>query len=712
MDYSQDYLQKIIESAKKLRAKGNLQDAENQAKEAIKLKYDLPNSYILLAAILLDKQSFKLSEDALKKSIQLNPYITGAYLNLGLLKKRLGSLESAFLCLGIAIDLDPNDSKLHLNLGILLAEEGKLDSAELAIRRSLDLGPDFALSYFHLGQVLKLKGRLDEAIKSIERSIELQSNLIDSYLILSNIYKELDRFDLAIDYCKKGIGINPSHPSLNLNLGAIYLSTGELDKSEFYTRRSIELDKSNLNARSNLCLILVEQNRLEEAHRLITDMLKNNPNNDILNLNLGRIFHLKNEYNKAQQCMIKSIQLSPYYVDSYSALSGLLVDIGNLNQAKDIIYNAVKLDPYHGFSYLHLGTIYQHIGKLDSARKALIHSLKVNNKIYQAYYLLSRQRILANDNILADKLLSIDLSKIQSPRTKIDLLFTLSNFYHDKKLYTKSSDYLRQANDLKLTIYPSDLNLLLAKSRETLSLSEAQLKFPTNFRNENLNIFIVGMPRSGSTLVSSILGVNPTMIELGETSLLEESLFECQENNGNFAKAELSELYNIRSQLNSRNLKSTIDKNLLNYMYCGLICKAFRGPKIIHCIRNPLDNILSIYRANFSKSFRFSSSLADCALFYKDYKETMRHYTSRFPSSIYTLQYEKFTTCPEEQIKLLVNWLGLEWSDSYLHYYLKKRPVYTASDVQVRSPISTKSIGSSSNYSDLLKPIKSILYDI
>ena len=135
----------------------------------------------------------------------------------------------------------------------------------------------------------------------------------------------------------------------------------------------------------------------------------------------------------------------------------------------------------------------------------------------------------------------------------------------------------------------------------------------------------------------------------------------------------------------------------------------FPNSKIIHCYRNPLDNILSIYRAHFSTGNTFSSSLIDCAKVYCDQEEIMEKYKIKFRKQIYDLNYDNLVTNPSKEIKSLIHWLGWDWDKIYLSPHLNKRKVLTRSNVEVRSLINSKSVGGWINYEEMLKPAKEII---
>ena len=148
---------------------------------------------------------------------------------------------------------------------------------------------------------------------------------------------------------------------------------------------------------------------------------------------------------------------------------------------------------------------------------------------------------------------------------------------------------------------------------------------------------------------------------------------------------------------------------LYNYQYAGIISREIINAKIIHCFRNPLDNILSIFRAHFSQGNEYSSSLVDTAKVYIDQEAVMTEYKNRFRSKIYDLNYDSLVTNPNEEIKSLISWLDWQWKDTYLSPHLNKRSVSTASNVEVRSPINPKSIGGWKNYKEMLKPSMEII---
>ena len=308
-----------------------------------------------------------------------------------------------------------------------------------------------------------------------------------------------------------------------------------------------------------------------------------------------------------------------------------------------------------------------------------------------------------------NQLFSNKILNEKSKDEQINIYFARANILHKEKNYDESSKYLKLANQLKITIYPSNSDALIKKSKSLLIESNKQAINQLKYKKSQESIFIVGMPRSGSTLLESILSINSGVFDLGESEILEESYLDYKTKN---QELNLADRYWNKIKDHKIKTTKTTNKNLYNYLYTGIIASEIPNAKIIHCYRNPLDNILSIYRANFTQGNQYSSSLIDCANVYLNQDEIMNKYKTRFRSQIYDLNYDALVNNPKEEIESLISWLSWEWSDAYLSPHLNPRSVLTASNIQVRYPINANSIGGWKNYKHMLKPSIKILTQI
>ena len=489
------------------------------------------------------------------------------------------------------------------------------------------------------------------------------------------------------------------------NYGVILKNLGKLQEAALSTRKAIELNPNYALAHSNFGNLLRDLGKLQEAELSFRKAIELNPDYSMAHCNLGALLKDLGKLQEAELSFRKAIELNPDVAVAHSNLGSVLKNIGQLKNAEKSTRKAIELNPDYAEAYSNLGNILKNLGEFQEAEKSTRKAIELNPDLASAYFSLSTLKYSDENQEWKKYLLSEKILKNKLKKDKVNIFFARGNIFHKEKNYKESTKYLKLANKLKLAIRPSKSDNLIDKSKALLIESDKKDFNKKAEKNYCENIFVVGMPRSGSTLVESILSMNNDVFDLGEINFLEESYNEYKNSKEDMNFAEL-----YLKKVNSKtNFKITTNKNLYNYLYTGLIASQIPNAKIIHCFRNPLDNILSIYRANFKRGNEYSSSIVDCARIYLDQENVMKKYKNRFPSKIYDLNYDSLVTNPNQEIKSLIKWLGWEWDDSYLSPHLNTRSVSTASNIQVRSPINTKSLGGWKNYKEMLKPAMEII---
>ena len=224
-------------------------------------------------------------------------------------------------------------------------------------------------------------------------------------------------------------------------------------------------------------------------------------------------------------------------------------------------------------------------------------------------------------------------------------------------------------------------------------------------------IFIVGMPRSGSTLLSAILNTNHLIKDLGESMALPKAIKAFLSHNISSKEKHLEHFYADCIDEEMPGGSITVDKQLYNFKHCQIVVNHMPGAKIIHATRNPLDNILSMLRANLMAGNNFTASAEDSAKVIIEQEKLMRTFKKIFPRRIYTYSYDQLVNDPRTETQKLLAWLGFDWSESYLDFHKGKQIINTASVMQARKPISNKSVGGWKNYSSLLEPARQLLLE-
>ena len=550
------------------------------------------------------------------------------------------------------------------------------------------------------------QGNISKAAKYYQQFID--KGFYDA-MVFSNygvICKQIGQIDKAINLFKKAIEVDSGLAIAHANLGNTLTDIGKLEEAEISQRKAIELKPDYSTAFADLGKILIELERFEEAEVVTRKAIKLKPDFALAYLNLGKILIELERLEEAEVVTRKAIRLNSKFVLAYSNLGSILMGLERLEEAEVVTRKAIRLNPNFASAYSILGSILIDLGKLSEAKTVLLKALELNNVFSKVYFTLSNLDDSKDKSKWKDKLFLEDILKNKSQKDYVDIYFARANILHKENNYEESAKYLKLANKIKLDIKPSKSKILIKKSKSLLLECDKQENVQKEYSDVPESIFIVGMPRSGSTLLDSILSMNSNVNDLGEINLIEELFIEWKRNNRRY---DFFELY-LERMNDLNNLKNiTTNKNLYNYQYSGIISKNIKNAKIIHCYRNPLDNILSIYRAHFTKGNEYSSSLADCAEVYLDHEKIMTEYKNRYRLKIYDLNYDLLVTNPNQEIKSLIDWLGWEWQNSYLSPHLNPRSVSTASSVQVRSPISSKSIGGWKNYSEMLEPAIKVL---
>ncbi len=502
-------------------------------------------------------------------------------------------------------------------------------------------------------------------------------------------------------------GFNDS--SVFSNYGAILQSLGKLDEAAQLYRKAIELNPDFANAYSNLGNVLRDLGKLEEAEIYIRKAIELNPDFANAYSNLGNVLRDLGKLEEAEIYIRKAIELNPNFEEAYSNLGNVLKALGKLKEA-EISYNkAIELNSNFAEAYSNLGSILKILGKLEEAEISYNKAIKLKPDLSIAFYSLSTLKPSNDKTIWQDQLFSKNLLNNQLEKDQVNIYFARANILHKESRFKESSKYLQLANNLKEKLNRNNVEDLLNKSRNLLFESNRELIIKNENTNFIDNIFIIGMPRSGSTLIESILSMNNNVKDLGEKNIFEESFLTWKNPS---QKSTLADLYLQKTKIYSKELRTTTNKWLHNYQYAGIIASHIPNAKIIHCFRNPLDNILSIYRAHFAVGYEYSSSLVDSAKVYLDHEEVMTEYKMRFKEKIYDLNYDSLVRNPNKEIKSLISWLGWKWDEKYLSPHLNPRSVSTASAIQVRYPINSKSIGGWKNYKKMLQPAIEIITQI
>jgi len=466
----------------------------------------------------------------------------------------------------------------------------------------------------------------------------------------------------------------------------------KFDLSQNLCRRCIDIYPSFAAPLAVLGNIAIHYQDFELAIEFYEKSLSIIPNVPRRLFNCGAAFLEINEYEDALTAFDKCLSIAPNFIFASCSRAVVLNILGHRNDAISVYLNLMEIAPLYGRPFHQLSTLV----KFEEDGK------------YNKYFVKLAQ----------------EFGEMKSKRDLVNAHFALGKYYEDLKDFKLGFQHFQNAN----TMLASDVEYSL--DEDISSLEENKIKFPKNGHwlrqftggsKTDIPLFIVGMPRSGTTLTEQILANHSKIFGAGELSLLAKykegfpkltketnEIFPtdsgCIEQFENYIDQVGQELFEIFSS-KSPTSRYVIDKMPHNFVNLGYKQLFLPNAKIIHCKRNPIDTCLSSFRLQFNGKLEFTTDLVNLGKYYVAYSSLMDHWNEVFPGQILEVQYEDVVNDVETQTRRMIDFIGLEWEDSCLQFYSSKRSVHTASVSQVRQPIYSSSIGQYERYGDLLNPL-------
>ena len=481
-----------------------------------------------------------------------------------------------------------------------------------------------------------------------------------AWKILSIVLKKTGKISESLTASEKLVEITPQDALAHYNLGNTYRELTKFSKAEESYKKAISFKPDLFQAYYNLGIVSKNNYKLEEAEKYYRQAIHLNPNFAEAYNNLGTVLDNLNKFNEAEIYYKKAIALKPDFAEAYNNLGTNLEQQGILNDAQTMYEKAILINP--GLTNAH-------------RQLSLIKKFEDYDQHFQQI-----QKIYLDKNISGEQRCHIN--------------FALGKIYEDLENFEKAFQHFSEGNKIKKELIKYNIkNDVELFNQIKLYFQKNEQNTPKNFENKNAltPIFIIGMPRSGTTLVEQIISSHSMVTGLGElpfvlqfgypviTGLLEFS----EESLTKFRNDYLEKLEGLRE----KNLIFT-DKTPQNFLYTGLIASCFPEAKILHVKRDPAAVCWANYKQWFkSKNLGYSYSLEDIVVYYKLYNDLMEFWNKALKNKIYEVDYEALTINQENEIKKLIKYLELSWEESCLSPEKNERSVSTASNIQIRNKI-------------------------
>jgi tetratricopeptide (TPR) repeat protein len=605
--------------------------------------------------------------------------------NLGLAFEALGRHSEAADAFREALALRPHDPTCHTNLGTALRALDQKDQARDHFGRALEIEPDFAPALTNLGQLLLDLGQARDALPYCQRAADLQPSLAETHNNLGNALHALGRPAEARDCYAQAIRLSPQMAQACVNLGRTLQEDGEWDEALPWLRRATEIEPRSLVFLALLAEATVERELFDEAIA----------------------------------CYQRMLEIDSNLAATHNALGWLLQESGRLDEAAYHLTTTLSLRPDFAIAHVNLGGIHEKLGDFAAAETCFRAALA---DVQARSSALARLAML-----LRGGLPDADIERIEehlagsdgSDPARMNLLFGLAGVWDARRSYSQAAQCAREANQLardqlarrNRSYQPDEHEQLISGLIHSLDSA-----FFTRLSAAGLDtrrpVFIIGLPRSGTTLIEQILASHPQVHGAGELSLARadfeaipdllgrdgEPPFACIGDLTEAAARQLASGHDRRlAELEGGTAARILDKMPDNYVHLGLIAALFPEATLIYCRRDFRDIAVSCWLTGF-RSVRWTNATEHIASRFHQHARLMNHWRSVLPRSIHQVDYEETVADLEGTARRLVAACGLDWHPACLQFHRTSRPIRTASFAQVRQPVYPSSVARWKNY--------------
>ncbi len=672
-----------------------------------------------------------------------------------------GRLKEAEVLLRQILKVKPKHAAaLHL-LGVIAHQVGKTEQAVQLLVQAVENLPTSGHFHSNLGEMYRLLKQVDEAVSHGEKAVALEPKSATAHSNLGIAYYDRKELDKAEACQRKALALDPRlAPALN-NLGSIRRDRKDKEGAIAFYRQVLEVAPQHLESINNLGAVLTESERPEEAVQVLLTAIKLKPRYAEAHCNIATAFLTMERLDKAAVGFKRALALKPDYPEAYQGLAKLYQEQKNLDGAEAMAAKALELAPEKAAVHSLLGGIYAEAGYPDKAEKAFARAMELDPDLLSVYlgkgHLLMEQGMFDEAEASFRHALSLDgtnlgarlgLTQVKKVKKgdenmaalieeagKLDTMletkalplhFALGKCYDDTKQYDLAFRHYMEGCRLKrkrIHYNPADNDKACENIRAFFSRATVD-RLRGKACQSNLPIFVLGMPRSGTTLTEQIIASHPLVHGAGELpDLLDLANHPREGDNGGYplamqgiTKKELKALgERYVAGLKGRNPEAQriTDKMPANFNCLGLIHLMLPNAKIIHVKRNPVDTCLSAFSRLFNKSQHQSYDLAEIGRYYRNYALLMEHWRQVLPAgSFHEVQYEELVDDHEKQARALLEYCGLEWDSACLDFHKTERNIRTASVTQVRQPIYKTSVDRWRKYEQHLGPLLEALGDL
>jgi tetratricopeptide (TPR) repeat protein len=614
-------------------------------------------------------------------------------MNLGLRRQQSGDLTTAAGAFRDALQLAPANAAAMHYLGVALYQLGRHDEGLAWLRKAIRRDPGNAIFHNNLGHALDRHGRHDEAAECHRRATRIDPGFADAWFNLGIALQALGAYGDATSAYRQAIALRPTHAKSHFNLGQACRAAGLIEEAVEACATALRIHPGYALCLQLLAGMLCELGRHDEAIARLRQALAVSPGDPVLLATLGRALDDNGDSSAADGCYEGASARATGNAAVRTSLGHAMQLRGDHERAIDHFRAAIALDCDNADAYLGLA---------------------------------GSKRFAAGDDPMIGQIEAALGRTGSASQKRIALHFALGKIHDDRGEHDLAFAHYQHGNQIKCRTLPYDRaghEQLVAGIMRVFSGRFVTELAGRSGHDSLLPVFIIGMPRSGTTLVEQILAAHPEVVGRGELPHIMDIARSMALQGGNRTPypecvEALAEdvlhayadeyLQRLRLGGNPAALRVT-DKMPANFLHVGLIAALFKNARIIHCMRDPMDVCLSIYFQLFSNPHPYAYDLEDVAHYHRQYEHLMAHWRQEFPGRIHEIRYADLVENPEHAIRSLIEHVGVPWNNRCLEFHQSTRRVGTASQWQVRQPIYKSSVHRWRNYERHLQPLLAAL---
>ena len=591
--------------------------------------------------------------------------------------------------LAMAVQCAPEDAAAHLNLGNALGRLGRLEEAAASYRRALDAAPEFAEAHNNLAELCLERGHVDEALSSCREALRIRPDFAHAHQTLGKALLRMGCFEEAACSCRRAIASSPGLAEAHNTLGSALIALGRANEAIASFQRALAVHPDFAEAHANLARAWRSMGRLEDAVAAYRRALLLKPDLILARTELATALRLQRHTDEAEQSCHEILEAHPDCSAAVVVLAELRADVGKFADAEELFCRAIALDPALPEAWAGLTRV-RRMTPADGA------------------WLAAMQRLVAQN---------------LPPQRELLLRFAIAKYFDDVGYYGQAFCNYQRANELAKHCGPPHRRQSLSQTIDLIIRSydgEWVNRQRLSVHRSARPVFIVGMLRSGTTLVEQILASHAQVFGAGELTFWSEvgaaalsaapAAKTAALRVSDTALVDLGERYLETLRRLSVDALRVVDKLPTNFWFLGLIHAALPGAQIIHLQRHPLDTCLSIYFQHFEAANTYANDLEDLAHYYREYRRLMNHWRAVLPAdAMLEVPYEGLVADLSTWTRRMLEFIGVPWDARCLEFDRAARSVVTASKWQVRQKLFASSVGRWRHYEPFVAPLTPLL---